>query len=111
MPSYLLTDIVTAIAPKMEQKEIGRRLGEKLNEDIVSESEAENTLETTDFYVIIPAITYMEKHKKQDYMDHYNARPVCEGFHYSSDTNSMFETIETLREKIRRYIDYSFKVK
>ncbi len=111
MSSYRISDLATAIAPKMEQKEVGRRFGEKLSEDIISESDAENTLEANDFYVTIPLVHYSKYRSKEEYMDYYKAKPVIDNFRYSSDTNSVFETIETLREKIRRYIDYNFKAK
>lgn len=111
MPSYRISDLATAIAPKMEQKEVGRRLGEKLSEDIISESDAENTLEANDFYVTIPLVNYSKHRSKEEYMEYYKAKPVADSFRYSSNTNSVFETIETLREKIRRYIDYNFKAK
>lgn len=111
MPSYRITDLATAVAPKMVQKEVGRRLGEKLNEDIISKSDAEYTLEANDYYVMIPFISYIKEHSKKDYLEHYKAKPVVEDFSYSSDTNTIFETVESLREKIRRYIDYNFKAK
>ena len=111
MSSYRITDLAEAIAPKMEIIEVGRRLGEKLNEDIISESDAENTLEAKEFYVTIPFVSYLENRSKQDFIEHYKATPVSEGFRYSSNKNPLFETVETLREKIRRYIDYNFKAK
>lgn len=111
MPSYRLTDLATAIAPKMELREIGKRPGEKLADDIIAESDADNTLEARDFYVIIPFMSYIKKKSIEEYMDYYKATPVPSDFHYSSNTNTMFETVETLREKIRRYIDYNFKAK
>lgn len=111
MPSYRITDLAEAIAPKMTIKEVGKRPGEKLSDDIISESDAENTLESRDYYVILPFKSYVKKRIEGDYVDYYNAKPVPEGFHYSSNTNEMFETVETLREKIRRYIDYNFKAK
>lgn len=111
MQAYRITDLATAIAPKMEQNEIGRRVGEKLNEDIISESDAENTLETDDFYVTIPAISFVKDRSKMDFIEYFKAKPVEDGFKYSSNTNTIFETVETLREKIRRYIDYNFKTK
>ena len=41
----------------------------------------------------------------QDYLDHYpGARFVEPGFHYSSDNNQDWETVETLREKFRQVI-------
>lgn len=111
MSSYRITDLAEAIAPKMEQKELGRRFGEKINEEIISECDADNTLETNSFYVTIPAVSFLSNRSKQDFLDYYKAKPVSEDFHYSSNNNPMFETVETLREKIRRYIDYNFKAK
>lgn len=111
MPSYRITDLATAIAPKMTQKEVGKRPGEKLYDDIISESDADYTIEARDFYIIIPFISYAEEIGHTDYQAHYNAQPVAEDFHYSSNTNTVFETVETLREKIRRYIDFNFKAK
>lgn len=111
MPSYRITDLAEAIAPKMTQVEIGKRPGEKLYDDIIAESDADNTLETRDFYVIIPFMSYNGKNSKSDYEEYYKAKPVSEDFRYSSNINPVFETVETLREKIRRYIDYNFKAK
>lgn len=111
MPSYRITDLAEAIAPKMTQVEVGKRVGEKLSDDIIAESDADNTLEARDFYVIIPFMTYVGTKDKSDYMEYYKANPVADNFHYSSNNNSLFETVETLREKIRRYIDYNFKAK
>lgn len=111
MPSYRITDLAEAIAPKMQQREVGKRPGEKLYDDIIAESDAENTLEGRDFYVIIPFTSYVGKRNKSDFMDHYRAKPVPGDFHYRSNINPVFETVESLREKIRRYIDYNFKAK
>ena len=111
MPSYRITDLAEAIAPKMKQVEVGKRPGEKLYDDIIAESDAANTLEARDFYVIIPFMSYVGTRTKNDYVDYYSAQPVVDDFHYNSKDNSLFETVETLREKIRRYIDYNFKAK
>lgn len=111
MPSYRITDLAEAIAPKMKQIEIGKRAGEKLFDDIISESDADNTLEARDFYVIIPFMSYNGKGYISELEGYYRAKPVPEDFRYSSSNNSVFETVETLRDKIRRYIDYNFKAK
>ena len=82
-----------------------------MNDDIITESDAANTLEARDFYVIIPFISYVGQKSKKNYQDYYNAQPVSEEFRYSSNTNPVFETVETLREKIRRNIDFNFIAK
>ena len=111
MRSYRITDLATAIAPSMAHKEVGRRVGEKLHEDIISNSDAENTVETNSFYVIIPSVSYVKYRTKDDFLKHYNAHSVAVDFHYSSDSNTRMETVESLRDIIRRYIDYNFKAK
>ena len=111
MPSYRIKDLAEAIAPKMTQVEVGKRPGEKLYDDIIAESDADNTLEARDFYVIIPFMSYNGKNSKSDYEKYYRAKPVPDDFRYSSNKNPVFETVETLREKIRRYVDYNFKAK
>ena len=111
MPSYRITDLAEAIAPKMTQVEVGKRPGEKLADDIIDVSDADNTLETRDCYIVIPFLSYLIKRSRNDYQEYYKAKPVPNDFHYSSNNNHVFETVETLREKIRRYIDYNFKAK
>lgn len=111
MSSYRITDLATAIAPSMQQKEIGKRAGEKLYDDIIADNDAEYTLESRDFYVIIPFVSYSKLRTKEDYIEYYNAQPVADGFRYRSNENPQFESIDSLRDKIRKYIDYNFKAK
>lgn len=111
MPSYHITDLAAAIAPDMVQKEVGKRVGERLHDELISRSDSENTIETSDFYVIIPSLSYISNRSKNDFLEYYKAKQVEENFHYSSDCNPQFETIESLRDKIRKYIDYNFKAR
>ena len=46
-----------------------------------------------------------------DYINHHHAKLVPDGFHYSSDNNTDWETPETMREKIKKYVDPNFEVK
>ncbi len=111
MSSYRVTDLASAIAPKMEQKEVGKRAGEKLFDDIIAESDSDYTLEARDFFVIIPFMAYNSKSSREYFEEYYKAKPVANDFRYSSHLNPVFETVESLREKIRRYVDYNFKAK
>ena len=56
-------------------------------------------------YAILPSISFNGNRTKEEYIKHYGAKPVKEGFHYSSDTNDTWETVESIKEKIARYVD------
>lgn len=107
-PSYRITDMATAIAPNMEQEEIGIRPGEKIYEELISRADSVNTLDMDDYYVILPSITYTCCHR-ENYIEHYNAQPVAEGFRYCSNENPVFDSVDTLRQKIRLYVKPTIK--
>lgn len=108
IPSYKISDVASAIAPNMPQKEIGIRPGEKLHEEMITTTDALDTIDLGKYYVIMPSVSF--NHTREDYMKHHNATLVPFGFHYSSDNNVDWETPETLREKIKTYVDPNFKV-
>lgn len=107
-PSYRITDMATAIAPNMEQEEVGIRPGEKIYEELISRADSVNTLDMADYYVILPSITYTSCHR-ENYIKHYNAQPVAEGFRYCSNENPVFDSVDTLRQKIRLYVKPTIK--
>ena len=108
IPSYKISDVASAIAPNMPQKEIGIRPGEKLHEEMITTTDALDTIDLGKYYVIMPSVSF--NHTREGYMKHHNATLVPFGFHYSSDNNVDWETPETLREKIKTYVDPNFKV-
>lgn len=108
-PSYRITDLATAIAPNMGQDEVGIRPGEKIYEELISRAESGNTIEMDGYYVILPSLTYTGHRALDNYLEHYNAQVVTDGFHYCSNGNPVFETVESLREKIHLYIKPSIK--
>ena len=109
IPSYKICDVATAIAPNMKQVEVGIRPGEKLHEEMITVTDALDTIDLGKYYAILPSVSYCWQ--KQDYIKHHNAVPVPFGFHYSSDINDMWETPETMREKIKECVDPNFEVK
>lgn len=108
IPSYKISDVASAIAPGMSQKEIGIRPGEKLHEEMITTTDALDTIDLGQYYVIMPSVSF--NHTREDYMRHHKANLVPFGFHYSSDNNVDWETPETLREKIKTYVDPNFEV-
>lgn len=109
IPSYKICDVATAIAPNMKQVEVGIRPGEKLHEEMITVTDALDTIDLGRYYAILPSVSYCWH--REDYIKHHNATPVPFGFHYSSDNNEEWETIESMRQKIRECVDPNFEVK
>lgn len=108
IPSYKIGDVATAIAPNIKQVEIGIRPGEKLHEEMITATDALNTIDLGEYYAILPSVSF--KHQKDEYIKHHNAVMVPEGFHYSSDSNDQWESVESIREKIVKFVDPNFTV-
>lgn len=104
IPSYKIETMAKAIAPNVILEDIGIRPGEKLHEEMITESDSYNTIEFDKYYAILPSYT-----DKQKYINHFNGWEVPKGFKYNSGTNSEWETVETLREKIKIFVDPNFK--
>jgi UDP-N-acetylglucosamine 4,6-dehydratase len=94
IPSMRLVDLAETVAPGCQVEHIGIRPGEKLHEVLVSEDESRQTLETEDMYVIQPAHPWW---KSENWV---SAKPLPEGFRYSSDTNERWLTRRELEELV-----------
>ena len=100
--SYRILDVAKAIAPECEYKNIGIRPGEKLHEEMITVSDAMNTLEFDDYYVIVPSIRQWSKTKFMNESNGKKGQPCPEGFSYNSGKNKDFLTVDQLRELIAR---------
>ena len=109
IPSYHIVDVAKAIAPNIPLVEVGIRPGEKLHEEMITVTDALNTIDLGQYYAILPSVSF--KHQREEYSQHHQAVPVPQGFHYSSDQNEEWETVETLRAKIKEFVDPNFEVK
>ena len=109
IPSYHIVDVAKAIAPNIPLVEVGIRPGEKLHEEMITVTDALNTIDLGQYYAILPSVSF--KHQREEYLQHHQAVPVPLGFHYSSDQNEEWETVETLRAKIKEFVDPNFEVK
>jgi UDP-N-acetylglucosamine 4,6-dehydratase (inverting) len=107
IPSYRITEVATAIAPHCEQVLVGVRPGEKLHEEMITETDSLNTVETDRYYVITPSTPTWSV---DDYLTAFNAKRVAEGFKYNSGTNTEWLTVEQLRYQIREHVDANFTV-
>jgi UDP-N-acetylglucosamine 4,6-dehydratase (inverting) len=104
IPSYKIETVAKAIAPNAKLVNVGIRPGEKLHEEMITESDSYNTIEFERYYAILASDANKEK-----YLKYYGAREVQKGFKYNSGTNTDWETVESMREKIVKYVDPEFK--
>jgi UDP-N-acetylglucosamine 4,6-dehydratase (inverting) len=109
IPSYRIIDVAKAISPNSKLVDVGIRPGEKLYEEMITCNDALNTIDLGKYYAILPSVSF--NHTREDYMNHHNATLVPCGFHYRSDKNTEWETIESMRAKIIEFCDPDFVVK
>ena len=83
IPSTTIPDVATMVSPAHKQHIVGIRPGEKLHETMIPADDAHCTVELDDRYVILASFA----HAAREAYLHRGAKPVAEGFNYSSDTN------------------------
>ena len=108
IPSYHILDIAKAIAPNCETQIVGIRPGEKLHEEMITDTDALNTIDLGKYFAILPAISFI--YSEEDYIVHHKAVKVPFGFKYNSKINSEWETVQTLQQLILEHVDSNFKV-
>lgn len=104
IPSYKILDVAKAIAPDAKIKYVGIRPGEKIHEEMITETDSINTIEFKDYYVILPSIPVwdIEKFRKES-----NAKEgqFCEmGFKYNSGTNFRFLSVDEIKKLIKENV-------
>lgn len=110
-PSYCITDAAKAIAPNTHLTVYNDLKKDKLHEQMITKDDAINTIELLNSYIILPTLVYTGNRSKEAFLKYYDAKPVPDGFRYSSDSNSEMETVYSIREKIRKYLNPNFKIK
>jgi UDP-N-acetylglucosamine 4,6-dehydratase (inverting) len=105
IPSYRILDVAEAIAPGCEKPIVGIRPGEKLHEEMITETDSYATLDLGRYYVILPTTPAWSV---DDYIAQHDAKRVEEGFKYNSGTNDDWLSVEQLRAQIVEHVDAGF---
>lgn len=98
IPSMNITDIALATSPDADHEIVGIRPGEKLHEQMIGPEDALYTYEYNEHYKILPAIYDWSN----DPIRINGGKLVDPDFTYSSDNNTDWMSIETLREWIQQ---------
>ena len=106
IPSYKILDVANAIAPECKLKTVGIRPGEKLHEEMITDTDSLNTIDMGKYYAILPSISFT--YSEDEYMAHHKATKVPFGFKYNSGTNTEWESVESLRKLIAEHVDSNF---
>ena len=107
IPSYRIIDVAEAIAPGCRRKIVGIRPGEKLHEEMITETDALNTVEFKDYYVILPSTPLWDTGV---FMNTFGGKLCPQGFKYNSASNTDRLSVEQIRELIRVHVDPDFRV-
>jgi UDP-N-acetylglucosamine 4,6-dehydratase/5-epimerase len=108
IPSYRILDVAEAISPRCEKPIVGIRPGEKLHEEMITETDALNTIDLGNYYAILPSVSYTCS--EEDYLLHHKSKKVPFGFKYNSATNTEWESVDSLRKLIREHLDNNFSI-
>lgn len=107
IPSYKITDVANAIGPNCEHPIVGIRPGEKVHEEMITPSDSFYTYDLGKYFTILPSTP---KWKIGDFITQFDAKKVEAGFAYNSGENTIWETIESLRELIKMHVDPNFEI-
>jgi UDP-N-acetylglucosamine 4,6-dehydratase (inverting) len=107
IPSYKITTVAEAVAPEVKTEVIGIRPGEKLHEEMITETDSLYTYDCGRYYVIVPSHPAWDL---EEWEKAFNAKKVPEGFRYNSATNTEWLNVAELRALIKQHVDPSFEV-
>ena len=107
IPSYRIMDVAKAIGPECEHRITGIRPGEKIHEEMITSSDSYNTYDLGKYYVILPTVTNWNM---DDYKKAFNAQKVENGFSYTSGENKEWETVESLKDLIRKHVSSTIEI-
>ncbi len=111
IPSYRITDVAAAIGPQCQHPIVGIRPGEKIHEEMITETDALQTISTSKHYIIVP----MPARRSQvevmtEYCAHHQGVQVAKTFSYNSGKNTEWLTVEQIRTLICQHCDPTFSV-
>ena len=103
IPSYKILDLAKAVAPECKINFIGTRPGEKIHEDLVTNSDSLQTVEFKNYYIILSSTKNYDKSKIKDFInkfDDHKGKMCNRDFSYNSSNNTVYLSINEIRNLI-----------
>ncbi len=107
IPSYRILDVAEAIGPGCRREIVGIRPGEKVHEEMITETDAMVTVEFKNYFVILPSTPLWDTQK---FMKTFGGKLSPLEFKYSSGANTEWLSVEQLRTLIKQHVDPAFTV-
>lgn len=98
IPSYKIEDVAKAICDECELKYVGVRPGEKIHEDMITETDSLNTYEFESHYIIAPSTPEWDIN---ELLESQKGKPVGYGFKYNSGSNTEWLNVEQIKSLIK----------
>ena len=100
--SYKILDLAKTIAPEAKINIIGTRPGEKIHEELITESESGNAVELKKYFVILTSlITDSNGKALKNYWNSKKNKKIKKEFSYKSNTNNDFLSVENIKKLIK----------
>jgi UDP-N-acetylglucosamine 4,6-dehydratase/5-epimerase len=99
IPSYRILDVAEAIAPECKKEIIGIRPGEKIHEEMITETDALSTIEFEKYFVILPS--FQPRWSIENFINEFKGAYCKEGFKYNSGENTHWLSVEEIRNLIQ----------
>ena len=96
LPSFRVTDLINAMSVNLKTKIIGIRPGEKIHEDMITNADAQNTVDLGRYFAILPDQQQLKK-------KYPKAKRVKNNFYYNSGNNEKFLSVPELRKEILKF--------
>ncbi|MEP0942335.1 MAG: UDP-N-acetylglucosamine 4,6-dehydratase (inverting) [Rhizobiaceae bacterium] len=103
IPSYRITDLATAVSAECQQEIVGIRPGEKIHEEMITESDSYNTVDLGEYFAIIPQ---GGRFSVESYCEQFGGTRLEKGYAYNSGTNPDFLSVDQLRNLITNYVSH-----
>ena len=111
IPSYRIGDVAMAVGPDCEHRVVGVRPGEKIHEEMITHTDAPQTVQTDKHYLIVPSLHGLKSSEVvKKYAQWHQGVSVADGFSYNSGENDKWLSVNEIRNLIREHCDPEFSV-